>query len=529
MIRPQQPSGGARRLLANYAHTLLAASYPVLSLYSQNLGQVEFTAVIRPWVASVVLAALLVGVFYLVLRDWRTSALTVTFFVLAFYSYGHVYDGLKQLGISGSTFVRHRYLLPLYAAFLAVAIWRLRSAHSLVRPVVVMNFAGVALVALPTLGILSYAAESTLLRASSDGQARACELQPPLDPPDIYLIVMDAYERDDILLEMHGYDNSPFLEELESLGFYVARGSLSNFRHTELSLTSILNMDYIQSFPERYSVDSNNRSAVIELLGRARVRQALECAGYRIVAFETGLYWSEWRDANYFIERDAGVLHRLRILGGMTRFELLLLSNSALRAFIDLASQSVEAESRIQADPIEEQRELVEFAFNQLDDVAELPSPKFVFVHVLSPHPPFIFGPNGEPVHYAEFETDSPDEQALLAAYADQVTYVNKRLLEAVRAIQAQSEAPPIIVLQGDHGWAERNPEDKLSILNSYHFPDGRYSDLYPTITPVNTFRIIFNRYLGGEFALLPDRSYFSTDQAVFQFKLVENTWEPGR
>ena len=74
----------------------------------------------------------------------------------------------------------------------------------------------------------------------------------------------------------------------------------------------------------------------------------------------------------------------------------------------------------------------------------------------------------------AEFETDSPGtarDNPLLQAYADQVTYLNKRLLQTMQALLAGSERRPIILLMGDHGWAERNMEDKLSILNAYLVP----------------------------------------------------------
>lgn len=65
---------------------------------------------------------------------------------------------------------------------------------------------------------------------------------------------------------MHGYDNTPFLGELERRGFYIARGSLSNYRHTELSIATVLNMDYMQAFPEAYDPNSNNRMGIVAFI-----------------------------------------------------------------------------------------------------------------------------------------------------------------------------------------------------------------------------------------------------------------------
>jgi hypothetical protein len=47
---------------------------------------------------------------------------------------------------------------------------------------------------------------------------------------------------------------------------------------------------------------------------------------------------------------------------------------------------------------------------------------------------------------------------------------------------------------------------------------------LYPTITPVNTFRIIFNTYFGQNIPLLEDVSMYSSYEDPFRYKLIPNT-----
>src|SRR5690606_21828960 len=85
----------------------------------------------------------------------------------------------------------------------------------------------------------------------------------------------------------------------------------------------------------------------------------------------------------------------------------------------------------------------------------------------------------------------------------------------------------PVIVLQADEGpfperyrssslsWHEAEPSElrmKSGILNAYYFPDGDYATLYDGITPVNSFRAIFNKYFGAKLEHLPDRIYASPD-----------------
>jgi hypothetical protein len=81
-------------------------------------------------------------------------------------------------------------------------------------------------------------------------------------------------------------------------------------------------------------------------------------------------------------------------------------------------------------------------------------------------------------------------------------------LPEILNQIISQSEIKPIIIIQGDHGfWGDA--DKRLPILNAYYLPEKDVSGLlYPTITPVNSFRVILNTYFNGQFELLPDKIY---------------------
>ena len=70
--------------------------------------------------------------------------------------------------------------------------------------------------------------------------------------------------------------------------------------------------------------------------------------------------------------------------------------------------------------------------------------------------------------------------------------------------ILKSSSTPPIIIIQGDHG----HLGDRYSILNAYYLPGKGSQKVYPTISPVNTFRIIFDIYFGGSYGSLPDKSF---------------------
>jgi hypothetical protein len=54
--------------------------------------------------------------------------------------------------------------------------------------------------------------------------------------------------------------------------------------------------------------------------------------------------------------------------------------------------------------------------------------------------------------------------------------------------------------------------------LNAYYLPNIDADALYSSITPVNSFRLIFNLYFETDFNLLPDKSYVSNEDQLYEF-----------
>jgi len=186
-------------------------------------------------------------------------------------------------------------------------------------------------------------------------------------------------------------------------------------------------------------------------------------------------------------------------------------------------------------------RNLVNFSLDALPALAGQSGPKFVFAHIVTPHPPFVFGPTGEPIEqtfrYSFMDGDAYQgtTEQYLQGYRDQLQYINTRMQEVIRSILEQSARPPVIIIQGDHGpgsgldynsFENTDLEERLSILNAYYLPDGADESLFEQISPVNSFRIIFNHFFNTELAILPDRSYYSTWSEPFNFIEVSDLSE---
>jgi hypothetical protein len=143
------------------------------------------------------------------------------------------------------------------------------------------------------------------------------------------------------------------------------------------------------------------------------------------------------------------------------------------------------------------------------------PGPKFIFAHIVSPHKPFVFGSQGEIV------TQGKDN---IVGYRDQVAYLDSRLIPLLRKIISNSATPPIIILQGDHGGIDTLGQERMAILNAYYLPEDGSQQLYENISPVNTFRLVFNHYFGSHFDSLEDTSYFSSYQYPYQYTVIPNS-----
>lgn len=245
------------------------------------------------------------------------------------------------------------------------------------------------------------------------------------------------------------------------------------------------------------------------------VRQTLESMGYQTVSFQNDIWWTEWSDSDHFITLQNKPYDAITDFGQISRFEVLFLRTTALRVLEEAANKWLAPRLPVRT-PEEHQAELILLALDGLEGVPEIHGPKFVFAHIIAPHEPYVFSPDGEFVL-----TEAADP-----GYPNQVRYLNKRLVPLVESIIAQSDVPPIIILQSDHG---RDPEVRLANFIAVYFPGEGKSSLYPNLTPVNIFCLMLNNYFGQSLPLLPDTSYASFYDNTYEFTEIVYPCDAGR
>lgn len=510
-------------------HPLLASLYPILALLAYNIDQNPFSVALRALAYSIVSTMFLWAVFSWIMKSYSKGAVFATLTIALFFSYGHIYDFIQNS-------LHHKVLIAAYLLILVFSfVLLVRSARE---PRVLNNTLNVVcavLLLFPLVQIgffyINLAGERPHIREIRS-QGQIAEIN--LDAPDIYYFILDMYTRGDFLAERMGYDNSAFLDQLAQNGFYIAECSLSNYSTTKFSLTASLNMNYLNELLPEIDPTSTNESLVDPLIQHSEVRTFLENQGYTIVAFQTDFHGVEWRDADHYFDvetalQDAtslsqiqaeqsgeimpiekGLLGRLIFDLNLNKFEWLLMQTTAARIILDFFVP-VPAESELSSDYLTDIRQflLVQLTLDQAEQALEIEGPKFVYMHVVSPHPPFVFKPDGA------FTTLDPDREYSTVdwykLYTDQLQYINTRVFALVEKIFASSERPPIIIIQGDHGipmHGKRPYYQFNEILNAYYLPGGGDSLLGQDISPVNSWRVVLNYYFGTQYELLENRAY---------------------
>ena len=489
-------------------YPFLFAVFPVISLAAYNIGQAFIGDTWGPLVFSLALAGILFWICRRLLRDSHRAALTSASLLFLFFTYGQVYSAFEGETILGIGLFRHRILFPLFCIVgLLAVLWIVRKVKHPATSTYWLNLVSVFLLIYPSFTIISNLAQQSISDSSSQNSSAVSIGDTNAATPDVYYIILDGYGRQDVLQNEYGFDNSGFINGLRARGFYVAECSQSNYAQTQYSLSSSLNYDYLDA------LGATNEAERISLLKHSAVRAAFEARGYAIVAFPTGWSMTEWTDADIY--PDYG-----KSFTTLTEFETLFLDTTMLRVATDYDRLNSKTT------PYSEARRLR--ILSMIETLKEIPSREgkyFVFAHFVIPHPPFSFGADGE---WLEINVNTASREEIVNAYLNQVIYINREILQIIDVLQRESDVPPVIIVQGDHGPPPdltNDPAVRMPILNAYYLPGVEAAEaLYPAISPVNSFRVVLNRYFESNLPLLEDQSYFAPNQDHTRLGLVSNS-----
>ena len=518
-------------------HPFLVAVFPILIIYSENIGRVNFEDLILPIILVLIFSVGLYYILKIILKNPFKSALIVTIILILLFSYGHVYYLLNDVSIDGFDIGRNLYLIPAFGLALGILIFfTIRAGRVFDNATSIINVVSIVFIMVAISNVVFVGAEITNYDKDSSRELfyETRDFSGYFEPhkflisenqelPDVYYLILDEYARNDALLEYHDFSNHELTEFLENKGFHIAKNSFANYPMSVQSIPATMNMNYINFLADEIGTEVRNYKPLNEknygLYANNMVIKNFKEMNYKIITFNTfALHLHENPLSNEtFCHRDTFLLDN-RLVDVLAR-------TSIFGYYVERWAEG-------------ELRQVTLCAFENFGNAGNVfDEPVFVWAHIMLPHPPWIFGPNGEEIIPGKplLITDNPEFRDSgwepKKQYIQQVQFANKKTIEIVENI-LEHDKNSIIIIQGDHGTAwgggvtsDPSKEDvwqRLRNFDAIYFPDEeKRVQLNDDRTLVNTFRIVFNSYFGSDYEILDNRMYWGWNEKPYSFDEV--------
>ena len=517
-------------------HPFLVGIFPILIIYSQNIGRVEITELFLP---VIIIVGLTIGLYYflkLILKNENKSAIIVTLILIMLFSYGHIYYLLSDVMIDEFDIGQNRYLIPAFGLVLGISIFFIiRARRVFDNATSILNVISIVFIIVAISNVALVGAEITSCDKCSNQELfyETRDFSGYFEPhkflisenqelPDVYYLILDEYARNDALIDYHDFSNHELTEFLENKGFHIAKNSFANYPMSVQSIPAIMNMDYINFLADEIGTEVRNYKPLNEknygLYPNNMVIKNFKEMDYKIITFNTfalHLHENPLSDKT-FCHRDKFLLDN-RLVDVLAR-------TSIFGYYVERWAEG-------------ELRQATLCAFENFADAGNVfDEPVFVWAHVMLPHPPWIFGPNGEEITPGKplLITDNPEFRDSgwepKIQYIQQVQFANKKTIEVIENI-LENNKNVIIIIQGDHGtawetnWMDPSKDDawqRLRNFDAIYFPDeDKRVQLNDDRTLVNTFRIVFNSYFGSDYEILENKMYWGWNAKPYHFEDV--------
>ena len=478
--------------------------------YNENFGLIPTVVAIKLFIYYLAITVIVFITSFLFYKE-KEKAFVFSFFCLSlFFFFGFFYDTLKGL-FKGYFITSYTFLLPFLLCLLILLFIYIRK--SVKRTALISFYIKWLLFA-----FVFFEGISTIYFAITDKNSKNILLRPykqqltekmkdcDKEKPDIFFIVLDEYTSSEGLAKYFGFDNHRIDSLFDSEGFFVSTGSRSNYNMTAFSLSSTLNYDYLDLKKSDSVFNNNILLKGIETFKENRLTPYLTDQGYEIINY--GCF-----DLKNAVTPTYPFFNYLP--GDMINNQTFLSRINRDIGWKFKITNVFTNETRIPGSYKKVKRDhLFRNSFNADHLLSEMSRrgdrPRFIYAHLILPHDPYYFDSSGNFVSDTLLIQKKVNDEN---AYINQLKYCNKILEKMISASVLKTGRDRVVVIEGDHGHGYHdNPalsEIEFSNLNAYFFSDKNYQSLYPTISPVNTFRIILNKYFCKDLSLLKDSSFF--------------------
>lgn len=429
----------------------------------------------------------------------KSGILTVTFLIIFFF-FGVTYDFLISLRLP-SFLVSYKFLLSLILVLLIIISIRLKRKNI---PLKLNRF---FLVLFSFLVILEAGITVFYILTGKEKENNPAGYNQPLNihlaavgkknAPDIFFIVFDEYTSSKALKKYFHFDNSALDSSLLRNGFFISTNSQSNYNSTPFSIASAFNMQYFNRGLETVPNDAYRLLQGAYSLKKSLLPKLLEEQGYKIINY--GVCDIENHPASVtrvFEEYEIKTLS-LETLWGRIQRDILWNLTERLPAVSNPVFNG--------KDFIDRNKNNYTRFLHELEKESD--TPRFVVGHLLLPRRPAYVDRLGRPRSVSMDDFTDKNHDSL---YLEQVIYANTLIDSLAKTAGKNRTRPLVLIMEGDHGnryaeWGVDIREKQFMNMNTYYFSDKDYSLLYDSISPVNSFRVVLDKYFNAGLPLLKD------------------------
>ncbi len=516
-------------------HFLFLFLLPVFFIYSgynELFGFLPPVFVLKNLVILLGVMLALLGVLFLICKNIKKAAVATFFITTYSLLFGFMHDSLKKTA-PNSFWVSYTFLLPATILLFVLIVFFIKKSKSTFSEVFTyLNLLMFALLLseIPN-SIKRYRLDKSVhnlidfrFKTYTDYKPR----QPIADSakPDIFFLVFDAMASTKSLRQALNKNNSALDSMLTQKGFHIIPDAFSNYNWTIHSISTTLNMQYLPDFiapvqndPKAYfwgsaSILNNSLTAILKNEGY-KIHQ-YQPISFNNPAWPEKSHFQDMKDKHYYFKTLPG-----RIYKDIFWNYLRVPNNYVKNIQVSLINERF----------IQKKKDVDTALALIKNTCSTYGQSKFVYGHFMVPHDPYAFTKNGILRQITIKDFGAKKEEADL--YFDQVLYAGKLIDELVSFIQKNNKKNTIIIVEGDHGFRYLNKSDLAQYtfqnLNAIYFPDHNYEMLSDSLSPVNTFRIVLNKYFNAQLPLLNDSSILVTGkkETINQLKKIPQAHNP--
>ncbi len=431
-----------------------------------------------------IISAAGIAIYFLIrwiIKDRIKSAILLTAILFIVLFFRDIYEllafsGVTKLVSDFSIFVGELFfaIIIVVLVLAPIIIWLYKSKRKFLKLNSYLNLLTTIFLVIEIIGLGFIEVTKVELKSKIDIKEPLEEIQ---NKPDIYFIILDGYTGFSGLKKYWNFDNSELKKFMKKNGFFIAENGKTIYNVTNYSIASTLNMAELNFEADNLYAKSSYLS-LANIIKKNIVVEFLSEVGYDFI----NLSLFDIRDKKKFYE------------------DIYFLKSGNIYQSRTIYGHLYEIQNEINADMAYINLDI----FNRLKNMRSAPNgkPKFIYAHIMMPHPPYYFDAEGNKNDF-KVANDPNNKNSYLA----QLKYTNHLLMESLNEVLNSSGNPPIIVVQGDHGFRrfkEKNKKDvEYSVLSCYYFPGKDYSSFTDSMKTINTFRLIFNKYFNQNFQLL--------------------------